>query len=73
MHNARSKRWAFRASIVIVVVTALAAVAATASVSGAKAGGYVSVSQGIGASVLNGYTPFATTRPEHTRGCHDRT
>ena len=61
MHNARSKRWLLRASIVIGVVAALAAVAATAAVGGAKAGGYVSVSQGIGASLLSGDTPFGST------------
>jgi subtilase family serine protease len=61
VHNARSKTGLLRASIVAAVVAALAAVTATAAVGGAKAGGYVSVSQGLGASVLSGYTPFGDT------------
>ena len=64
MHNARSKRWALRASLVAALVAALAAVAATAAVGGAKAGGFVSVSQGVGASVLSASTPFGNTAPD---------
>ena len=45
------------------LVAALSVVAASAAVGGAKAGGYTTVSQGIGSSVLNGYTPFANTDP----------
>ena len=63
MFNARAKRLTLRASLVAALVAALAAVAATAAVGGAKAGGYVTVSQGAGAAVLSGYTPFGTTDP----------
>jgi len=63
VHNARSKRWLLRASIVAALVTALVAVAATAGVGSAKAGRYVSVSQGIGSSILSGFTPFGNTDP----------
>lgn len=63
MHNARSKRWLLRASILAGLVAALTAVAATAGVGSANAGRYVSVSQGIGSAVLGGFAPFGTTDP----------
>jgi subtilase family serine protease len=63
VHDARSKRWALRASIVAALVAVLATAAATSAVGGAKAGGFVRVSQGVGAQVLSGYTPFGNTDP----------
>ena len=63
MQNALSKRWAIRAFLVGALVAALAVFAASAAVGGAKAGGYITVPQGIGSSVLNGYTPFGNTDP----------
>ena len=63
MHNARAKKWAIRASIVASLAVVLAVVGATAAVGSAKAGRYVNVSQGVGAQVLSGFTPFGTTDP----------
>lgn len=53
-----------RKLLLLPVVAALAAVAASVSTGSASAAGkYTSVSQGVGAAVLSGYQPFGATDP----------